>query len=341
MKSVFYFNLFSFELVLQRIMSTPTSNDDGSHKSQRKSRAHTLTRVRNNQRRCRERRRQYIAALEQRVEETGRLLEEARAEIDCLKSQLMECESRRRHHPHHVNQLAEGGSAVSYSGGGRGRGGSIDAAAWMMPLGQQGGYRQVSGQIEEVGELPALLPGPLPAPPEKEDDWPATTSHQQTSDIGYNATPNMLALQQLDNTHPRRPSSSSLALANQRETAVCGSKPPNAVNSDTTLTTSTNAPSPLSTLWTPTLTALQLEGLILPDIPDTSNSEYTVSPADESTTPCSQAFIIISQQNFKGVDASSIERWLCRGFRQATDPIEGCRVENTLLLQLLDFISGP
>ncbi|QSS64958.1 hypothetical protein I7I51_02034 [Histoplasma capsulatum] len=320
-------------------MSTPTSNNDDSPKSQRKSRAHTLTRVRNNQRRCRERRRQYIAALEQRVEETGRLLEEARAEIDSLKSQLMECgsRSRRRRHPHHANQLAEGESAVSYSGGGGG--GSIDAAAWMMSLGQQGGYRQVSGQIEEVGELPALLPGPLPAPPEREDDWPATTSHQQTSDIGYNATPNMLALQQLDNTHPRRPSSSSLALANQRETAVCGSRPPNAVNSDTTLTTSTNAPSPLSTLWTPTLTALQLEGLILPDIPDTSNSDYTLSPADESTTPCSQAFIFISQQNFKGLDASSIERWLCRGFRQATDPREGCRVENTLLLQVLDFAS--
>lgn len=326
-------------------MSTPTSNNDDSPKSQRKSRAHTLTRVRNNQRRCRERRRQYIAALEQRVEETGRLLEEARAEIDSLKSQLMECGSRRRHHSHHANQPAEGGSAVSYSGGGGGggggRGGSIDAAAWMMPLGQQGGYRQVSGQIEEVGELPALLPGPLPAPPQREDDWPATTSHQQTSDIGCNATPNMLALQQLDNTHPRRPSSSSLSLANQRETAVCGSRPPNAVNSYTRLTTSTNAPSPLSTLWTPTLTALQLEGFILPDIPDTSNCDYTVSPADESTTPCSQAFIFISQQNFKGLDASSIERWLCRGFRQATDPREGCRVENTLLLQLLDFVSGP
>ena len=50
--------------------------------------AHTLARVRNNQRRHRERRRQHIASLEQRVEEAESLLEKARAEIATLRDEL-------------------------------------------------------------------------------------------------------------------------------------------------------------------------------------------------------------------------------------------------------------
>ncbi|EGE78405.1 hypothetical protein BDDG_01342 [Blastomyces dermatitidis ATCC 18188] len=346
-------------------MSTPTNlkknnnNDDDSRKSQKKSRDHTLTRVRNNQRRCRERRRQYIATLEQKVQETDRLLNEARAEIAKLRSELMECRSHRPLDPDRDNQLAAGGgsSASSSSGGGGGGGGgggrgvdSIDAAPWSISFGEMGGYRHVSGHDnqEEERELLDLLPSPIPA--ELDDSWVASsTFYDQTVDIGYNnVMPNPPPLQQVDIL-----SSPSPALITKPcGTAACGSKPPDAIAADAgAATTPPTASLSLSTISTPTLTALQLQDLVLPNIPasllisssssSSSSSIYTLSPADESTTSCAQAFIFISQQNFKGVDASVIERWLCCGFRQATDPREGCRVENNLLFQVLDFISGP
>ncbi|OJD25610.1 hypothetical protein ACJ73_03021 [Blastomyces percursus] len=331
-------------------MSTPAdlnnnNNNDDLRKSQKKSRDHTLTRVRNNQRRCRQRRRQYIVTLEQKVEETDRLLSEARAEIAQLRSELMECRSHRPLEPDRDNQLAaEGGgsSATAAAAAGSGGGlGSIDAAAWMVPPGEMGGYRHVSGHNNHgERDLLDLLPSPTPA--EVDDGWAASTFHIQTADIGYNnVMPNPLPLQRVDIL-----SSPSLALTTKPcETTTYGSKPPpDAITADGGAATTPPATSlSFSTTSTPTLTALQLQDLVLPNIPASllSSSFYTLSPADESTTPCTQAFLFISQQNFKGIDASVIERWLCRGFRQATDPREGCRVENNLLFQLLDFISGP
>ncbi|PSN65109.1 hypothetical protein BS50DRAFT_589551 [Corynespora cassiicola Philippines] len=60
----------------------------------------------------------------------------------------------------------------------------------------------------------------------------------------------------------------------------------------------------------------------------------------ESTTLCSQAYILISQQNFRNLDAATIRRWLWEGYRSAQNRGEGCRVENGVLMSLLDFISG-
>ncbi|PGG96323.1 hypothetical protein GX51_07887 [Blastomyces parvus] len=313
---------------------TNNNDNDDARKSQRKSSDHTLRRVRNNQRRCRERRRQYIAALEQKVEETERLLNEAHAEIAKLKSELMQCSSHRPLHPERDNQLAaEGG------------GSSIDdaAAAWMIPSGEMGGYRHVSGHNQEQRELLDLLPSSVPA---GVDDWVAPTLHDQTADIGHS---NIMAdpppFQQVDILLPKQLSSPSPALATKPcEGPACGSNALDAITADVGASTSPPTASfSLSTISTPTLTALHLQDLIPPNFPASllSSNIYTFSPADESTTPCTQAFVFISQQNFKGVDASVIERWLSRGFRKATDPTEGCRVENNLLFQLLDFISGP
>lgn len=63
---------------------------------QTKTPAKTLVRVRNNQRRHRERRRQYIASLEQTVQETESLLEEARAEVAALRAEMRRYKCTRR-----------------------------------------------------------------------------------------------------------------------------------------------------------------------------------------------------------------------------------------------------
>ncbi|KAF2032826.1 hypothetical protein EK21DRAFT_109571 [Setomelanomma holmii] len=68
----------------------------------------------------------------------------------------------------------------------------------------------------------------------------------------------------------------------------------------------------------------------------------TKPPPDpsESTTLCAQAFVLISQQNFRNLDPETIRLWLAQGLRRAQREGEGCRVENGALMRLLDYISG-
>lgn len=68
----------------------------------------------------------------------------------------------------------------------------------------------------------------------------------------------------------------------------------------------------------------------------------TKPPPDpsESTTLCAQAFVLISQQNFRNLDPQTIRLWLAQGLRRAQREGEGCRVENGALMRLLDYISG-
>lgn len=60
----------------------------------------------------------------------------------------------------------------------------------------------------------------------------------------------------------------------------------------------------------------------------------------ESTLPCSSAFRIIEQQNFSGVEVTTIRAWLGRGFRRALRPGEACRVETNRVYELLDHITS-
>ncbi|KAF2822404.1 hypothetical protein CC86DRAFT_469777 [Ophiobolus disseminans] len=68
----------------------------------------------------------------------------------------------------------------------------------------------------------------------------------------------------------------------------------------------------------------------------------TKPPPDpsESTTLCAQAFVLISQQNFRNLDPDTIRMWLAQGLRRAQREGEGCRVENGALMRLLDYMSG-
>ena len=60
----------------------------------------------------------------------------------------------------------------------------------------------------------------------------------------------------------------------------------------------------------------------------------------KSTTSCKDAYIIIAQQNYRGLETTAIEAWLEPGYRGAIVKGGGCRVESHLLFALLDFITA-
>lgn len=59
----------------------------------------------------------------------------------------------------------------------------------------------------------------------------------------------------------------------------------------------------------------------------------------ESTMSCNSALQIIEQQNFSGIEVTTIKAWLGPGFR--LKPGEACRVETKKLYELLDHITSP
>lgn len=70
--------------------------------------------------------------------------------------------------------------------------------------------------------------------------------------------------------------------------------------------------------------------------------EYSTRPPGEEacTTLCREAYMIISQQNYAGVEESVIYQWLEPGFRGPSAKQAGCRVDNQTLFRLLDYISS-
>ena len=60
----------------------------------------------------------------------------------------------------------------------------------------------------------------------------------------------------------------------------------------------------------------------------------------ESTIPCKTAYRIMEQQNYNGVELTTIRGFLTPGFRGATGEEEGCRVESNRVFSVLDLINN-
>ncbi|KIW42984.1 uncharacterized protein PV06_06473 [Exophiala oligosperma] len=80
-------------------------------------------------------------------------------------------------------------------------------------------------------------------------------------------------------------------------------------------------------------TSLPMSGMLMPKplISDpmsslSSTSHYPLNDG-QPTTPCVQAYIIISRLNYRGLDSDSITAWLSPGFRRASLLQEECQVE--------------
>ncbi|KAL2258720.1 hypothetical protein VTK26DRAFT_7859 [Humicola hyalothermophila] len=62
--------------------------------------------------------------------------------------------------------------------------------------------------------------------------------------------------------------------------------------------------------------------------------------AGESTIPCREAFLIIRDRSAPDFDLSAAAEWLKPGFRRATVPGTGCRVQTHILFALVDRITS-
>lgn len=76
------------------------------------------------------------------------------------------------------------------------------------------------------------------------------------------------------------------------------------------------------------------------DVADCDCQSLPAPAPGESTVPCSSAFQIIEQQNYSGIEVTTIKAWLGPSFRKSLKPGESCRVESNRLYELLDHITS-
>ncbi|KAF2644640.1 hypothetical protein P280DRAFT_546079 [Massarina eburnea CBS 473.64] len=256
-------------------------------RKQRVSAEHTLNRVRENQRRHRARRKDYITSLEEKLAETEKHLAEARAEIELLRRER----GMGKEHEECVRPVFCDHEDASGNG---------DKAEGEVVERREGRKESpTKGGAAEVGRMEA-----------------ATMSQLATAGAGI---------------------------------------PPEMVTflGDLSTFMADNLPSPIPTTTMPAGPPPCCEDIPAPSSTTAPPSEpVSVSPEcsscherpaplpTESTTLCAQAYVMIQQQNFRGIDAGTIRLWLYQGYRRAQREGEGCRVENGALFRLLDYISG-
>lgn len=68
-------------------------------------------------------------------------------------------------------------------------------------------------------------------------------------------------------------------------------------------------------------------------------ARFGASVDGESAMLCSEAYLLIAQQNLKGLSQEDVATWLWSGFRKSARPGWGCRVKTDTLFSLLTFIS--
>ncbi|KAF2875975.1 hypothetical protein BDV95DRAFT_591379 [Massariosphaeria phaeospora] len=278
-------------------MSSPTSSTTSeslpARRKPRVSAEHTLNRVRENQRRHRARRKDYITSLEEQIQDMESQLAEARAEIEKLKA-----------------EREDGGAVIVFrcaeDAGVSAHGRSIEA-------GTTGGLEEE--RTEEDGGVftqhgAAFMPvaEPLEQPNNPHPAFAHPMQHSSTFPIPLLATPSPSP----SSPHPSDPVSPTAG------------PPPCCSDAEVDADSASPLPPP-----------------IVPSDPQCSTCATRPPPApSESTTLCSQAYVMISQQNVRNIDAATIRLWLWQGYRRAQRRGEGCRVENGVLMSLLDFISG-
>jgi hypothetical protein len=280
--------------------SSPTPASSATRTRKRVSAEHTLTRVRENQRRHRARRKDYIATLEEKLAETEQQLAAARAEIEDL--------TRER----------EGGIVVLPCV----HGGAVDDGGheeYGQVVRRDSAMDEERGVDVQIGVDVQNTPTPDEPIEEMALSQPSTAlpSVQPDTDTFYST---FYTFSSLPSPHPT-PTPLDLSLEHDIDLAgppPCCEDPP-----AITATATTTAALPLSS------------------DPECSTCKTRPAPLpSESTTLCAQAYVMISQQNFRDVDAATIRLWLYQGYRRAQRQGEGCRVENGALFRLLDFISG-
>ena len=262
----------------------------------------TLTRVRNNQRRHRQRRRDYIASLEQRLKDAEERLAQVQIENAALRSRI---------------------KSTSHSGQE-----TYDTASLTISE-----TNMISHDISTASSVSQEIRHYLP--------------DARGADPGSAPVTSIAVLQ------PDFPSQDMESEAYER--TVIGDIPP--------FLFSPNLPIPVSTELTPCTTNLtspsdvhlrpaccsstSLEPSPFNQVQDTSwlgnqTSAHRLSMflSASFSTLCSHAYFIIQHHNRRQLPMDAVERWLWPGFIDSDPSNEnGCRVDNQLLLGLLEYIT--
>lgn len=302
-------------------IQTGTPGTGPEHRTHFKTPPHTLIRVRDNQRRHRQRRREYIASLEHRVQELEGLFAHAKAEVAALETKLDQCNGNRDHtlkeHAAASTPLALHSPDSPSTQHALHRTEPTVAAQYSQNATDGGDALSNSTTYEREQRL---VTSSLSLDPNEAIAIRTATHFENVAALEHSIT-------QPAKSFLPSPTSPKESFFHPCQSA-CPSQghPLEAIP----------MPAPVG----PLVQTLQPPELRPEEFSPSSPCCEDHEPADGAfTTSCTRAYILIAQQNFRGLDELSIKERLWRGFRKARDEKEGCRVENTVLFSLLDFIS--
>ncbi|KAM5373256.1 hypothetical protein ACJZ2D_007085 [Fusarium nematophilum] len=304
-------------------------------RTKRVSAQHTLERVRNNQRRHRARRKDYIATLEQKLGEAKQTISTLRDQVEALQVAL----TRYRRQPHgQIEEYCRTLQPQQQSQGG---------TSPPPPTDTLGELVQDYGVLTDTEDLGAWEP-PAPASTEPlvSDDQPGSEVNAVFS-LPAARFQALTSIAQSSEFIPEPPMVTESA-SNQAG-AESGSLLPDTIMQDQILNPTTpccsNDPSSDSQPAVNTTNRMTLvpsqEGPLLPGyvLQSAMEASYQPNAYGESTMLCSEAYILVARQNFKGMNHGDVDAWLWNGFRRPLQPGEGCRVNTDMLFSLLAFIS--
>ncbi|CAM1506141.1 Fc.00g057820.m01.CDS01 [Cosmosporella sp. VM-42] len=315
----------------------PGSPSPPRDRANRVSVQHTLERVRNNQRRHRARRKDYIATLEQRLADAELTISSLRGQVEALQTALTQC----RHEPHDQNEADCRTLQAQQLR-------PQDGTSPTPRTDAHGEADQASGVLSDIEDLGAWeLTTSASVEPLISDDQPTLEVNAFISPPAENHEDLIYTPQLYE--FIAEPSLFTPPASNQA-VAEAGSLLPATVIQDQTLTSTTPCCSsdPLSSSQMTFNTANgvasvpnQTTSLLIPGNISQPATETTpqANPNGESTMLCSEAHILIARQNFKGITQREVATWLWNGFRRSLQPGEGCRVNTDMLFSLLAFIS--
>ncbi|TDZ53840.1 hypothetical protein CTRI78_v006739 [Colletotrichum trifolii] len=301
-------------------------------RANRVSAQHTLERVRNNQRRHRARRKDHIVTLEQELVEAEQTITTLREEVEALQAALTRCHRQ----PH--DRIETDCRTLQPQ-----RPQKPDGTLLPPLIDTHGEAVQACSALFDTENLKVReLPVPALTEPLVGDEQPGS----EVSALIPPSTESPQALMPIPMAQPCGEFVSNQAVAE------AGSLLPPTVIEDHTLTPtipccsidpSSDSQPTVNTADRMALDSSQENFLLMPwyMVQPAMEACYQASPYGESTMLCSEAYILIAQQNFKGLDRGGVVTWLWNSFRRPLGPGLGCRVNTDMLFSLLAFISDP
>jgi hypothetical protein len=327
---------------------------------------HTLERVRNNQRRHRARRRDYIVTLEQKLSQAEQSVTTLRDQVDVLQAKLAQFRNP-------VGQIVSGCPLLPEQL----RSDDDGRLPAPLPSPRETGFQAIGLLPETVDLGISTLSTPLPMQLQLSDDasvelGPDVTSPHAGPEDGDWPTdfeiPRVLVpLAQSPNYTSETPLAVVPVLTGVdrgRRSRSCSALDPalqtteyqlieetgtvlSAIPDPTTTTTGTccserhsSKPDDNKTDEHAVVLSRENSHLLQGHVfQPAMGAYYRYHTAGESTILCAEAYLLIAQQNFKGVSQKDVATWLWHGFRKSVRRDEGCRVKTDLLFSLLVFIS--